>query len=829
MAGTQVESVVISSAGTGYTSNPTVSFSGGGGAGAAATASAYTGSFRPLSFFKGRFNDMYGVDGMGRGFRWNGESAAVQQIGIAAPAVGPAVTATSTSNAGLISAIQIVNGGRGYNNVPDVVFTGGTPATPAQATAVLSDGQVTKIKITSSGSGYQSTPVVNLSGGIGSGAAFNVGFVGSVAGVRITAVGTGYTSTHDNFPTVVFSNSQGLTQAVATVVVNEHGQIDNISLVSGGTGATTSGVTAVITGGGGSGAQVAVDMDYSVTAVTVANSGSGYYTPPTISFRADASNTVGSGAAATAVINSSGQVTGATVYLGGSYAAIPTALIADSSARATATLSQPMTGKYQCCIRYIDDTPEIANGPIPSSISDMVEIDAGTGSAVLTWTFDHTGIEDRVTAMELWRTSSDQAVVLYRVATIQRSDGAFTVPYADSLTDDQLQDTTRDGYGLMPVTLPSGQINARRFQVPPSNFAVACMFQDRAWYAVDTSGARPNSLLYSEIDEPESVPKENELVVQENTTDTDTIVALIPLGSELLIAQRAHMYKLNYVAQPVLDASLILGAYRGILNSRCWDVMGGVAFIADSNGFYGYDGSSEEPLSVPIDNYWRDKIIDFSKSDKFHVKADMTSRTVRFYYCQSADTDTVRALCYCLATKAWWEEQYPFAVTASCPVLLDGKYVSIHGTGDGKFVKPGGLVDADSSVVPYDMRTGAYQITDDNKSRSISVLYKPTTSDCQLNLRLHYNNSDTSKPNSVSSDRGGGFVAVQGSTAAILNMQKSLPLGDANGFARAYYSGHMDDRSLGADRNISVGLSGTQGTTTGDNVVLYGIAIEGVQ
>ena len=75
MAGTLVESVVITNAGTGYTSNPTVSLSGGGGTGAAATAAAYTGSLRPISFYKGRFNDMYGVDGMGRGIRWNGTDA----------------------------------------------------------------------------------------------------------------------------------------------------------------------------------------------------------------------------------------------------------------------------------------------------------------------------------------------------------------------------------------------------------------------------------------------------------------------------------------------------------------------------------------------------------------------------------------------------------------------------------------------------------------------------------------------------------------------------------------------------------------------------------
>ena len=78
------------------------------GTGAAATAFAYTGPLRPISFFKGRFNDVYGVDGMGRGFRWNGSDAAVEKLGLVKPAVGPAITASSSASSGFLSAIQIV-------------------------------------------------------------------------------------------------------------------------------------------------------------------------------------------------------------------------------------------------------------------------------------------------------------------------------------------------------------------------------------------------------------------------------------------------------------------------------------------------------------------------------------------------------------------------------------------------------------------------------------------------------------------------------------------------------------------------------------------------
>ena len=102
--------------------------------------------------------------------------------------------------------------------------------------------------------------------------------------------------------------------------------------------------------------------------------------------------------------------------------------------------------------------------------------------------------------------------------------------------------------------------------------------------------------MFSEVDEPESVPAVNQLILQESVGDSDEIVTLVPLASMLLVFQRRHIYKLQYVAQPVIDASVLLSAYRGILNQDCCDVMGGVAFAADSHGMYAFDGSSLDPI-----------------------------------------------------------------------------------------------------------------------------------------------------------------------------------------------------------------------------------------
>lgn len=823
----RVVGVLIASGGVGFTGNPSVSFSGGGGTGASAQAYANTGTRSPACFFKGRHGDAYAVDGLGRGVRWNGVTAT--PIGIAGPIAGPVITASGTSGSGSVTDIQIMDGGAGYSSPPSMVFTGGTPTVPATAAAEISNGRLTGVTITEPGSGYKDTPTLSIVGGQGSTPSLAVGVLGQVRSIRVTATGSGYTTTAAYAPTVILSSGQGLTTASAVCNVNAAGQIDSVSVLSAGTGATTSSVTAAISGGGGTGAALAVDLVYRVSSVTVASSGSGYYTPPAVVIRAASADPTGSGAAATASVNTAGNLTGVSVYAGGAYNAIPTAIVENAVAKAVATVQQPFVGKYKCCVRYIDATGEEVNGPIASVISELTEVDADTGRAQLSWSITHHYLDARVHAMELWRTSSNQSVLLFRVAKVLRADAGWSQPYTDTLSDKMLTDPDRDGYALMPVTLPSGQINARRFAVPPGEFSVAAMFQDRAWYAVDSTGVRPNALVYSEIDEPESVPDANELIVQENTGSPDKIVALIPLGGMLLVVQQAHLYRLQYVAQPVIDASMTLGAYRGILNWRCWDTMGGAAFIADSFGVYAYDGTNEEPISVPIDNLWRNGSIDFSKSEQFHVACDHGTKTVRFFYCRPSDQEPVRALCYCSATKAWWEEQYPTPVTASCQSFLASRHETVYGGAAGVMRRLDGRNDA-GTPIGWELRTGNFALGGKDGSRAVSVLYRPTTGDTLLGLRVHYNDSPSPRANAVATNTGHGFVSTGGATESTLNLKSTRsPLGDSNGFAKAYISGRNDDRSAGADRHISVVVAGTQGgSSVGDEVVLHGIVIEGV-
>lgn len=106
-----ISAINITAGGSGYTSAPTVSFSGGGGGtGAAATAS------------------------------------------------------TATVPGSTVATIAVTSGGNGYNTAPTVVFTGGG-GTGATATAVVAAGVVTAVNVTAAGSGYTTVPTITFTPG----------------------------------------------------------------------------------------------------------------------------------------------------------------------------------------------------------------------------------------------------------------------------------------------------------------------------------------------------------------------------------------------------------------------------------------------------------------------------------------------------------------------------------------------------------------------------------------------------------------------------------------------------------------------------------------
>jgi hypothetical protein len=313
---------------------------------------------------------------------------------------------------------------------------------------------------------------------------------------------------------------------------------------------------------------------------------------------------------------------------------IPDSDFGGGQAKATAVIRPTLRGKYQCYYRYVNDSvPEEEGGPLYSNLSPVTEVDCGDGAAALFWSAGGGN-----GAVELWRTTSNQATTLFRVAKLGGKDSFGTS--RDDLSDWELTDPDRKGFQAMPILLPNGELNANRFGVPPTNFAVGVMFQDRMWMGVDTSGKEPNTLRFSEADEPESMPDVNELIIQSNLRATDYVTALIPYAGAMIVCQSRHSHRLTYVSQPLIDAALFLLAYRGCINQRCWDIYDGRVYAMDDQGVYSLDPQGNvESLTLGLDDLWQGKI-DFSKREWFFVRADRRLNVLRVSLQLQGDGDT---------------------------------------------------------------------------------------------------------------------------------------------------------------------------------------------
>jgi hypothetical protein len=231
---------------------------------------------------------------------------------------------------------------------------------------------------------------------------------------------------------------------------------------------------------------------------------------------------------------------------------------------------------------------------------------------------------------------------------------------------------------------------------------------------------------------------------------------------------------------------------------------------------------------VPVDDYFRDGIIDFSKSSQCFVRADLATKVVRFFYCTASDSTPSRALCYSTTTKSWWEERYAVSLTAAAPYAVGGQQGVAYATASGGFVRMAGFSDSGASI-PYSLRTGNMALSNEDGRQAVSVLYTPTAGTASLSLQRFFNGSSTPRSNVIASDRGDGCVSVAPGSESILNKAVNRsPLGDASGLARAAFAGGNDERSIGADRHVAVSLSGTQASSA-DAPAIHAIVIVGAK
>ncbi len=339
-----------------------------------------------------------------------------------------------------------------------------------------------------------------------------------------------------------------------------------------------------------------------------------------------------------------------------------------------------------------------------SDFSPITDVDttlftASPNATQMQWTLPTLTAPGRATIVEFYRTSGDQSLVFYRLEQYARvSNGTISVVGTDTLTDEDLFNPDRPFYAAVPVVLPNGNLNAYRFGVPRADMSSCAAYGDRLWYAASTSGQYPNSVFFSEYDEFESCPAENELTIQNNQKTTDSITGLVPFSVYLLVMQNSFCYALSYNTDPSVDANINLLANRGMLSQTCHDLFDDSLYAMDERGVYVMDRSGAvQSLSEPIRNLFDNGELDLTNKHRFFVKVDKQAGILRAFVITqgSGATSPNLALCYHIEQKTWWTESWPNSLTCGVDYrrLASQSNRPAYGCIDGDIYRAAGLRD----------------------------------------------------------------------------------------------------------------------------------------
>ena len=223
----RVLKVNMTNYGSGYSTIPIISFTGGMGThtvrkGGGATATAVIGQGATAKVV-------------------TSTTGVITDITMLTSGGGTGATASPSNIGDSVGTISGLSGGSGFTS-PTVSFSGGG-GSGATATATETGGVIDSVTLTAGGSGYTSAPSISFSGGGGSGASATAGLTVHpyITSIDLTAGGSNYVTV----PTVVFDNE--------------------------GTGGSGASATAVVSGG-------------AITGVSIVTAGSSYASTPTISF-----------------------------------------------------------------------------------------------------------------------------------------------------------------------------------------------------------------------------------------------------------------------------------------------------------------------------------------------------------------------------------------------------------------------------------------------------------------------------------------------------------------------------------------------------------------
>lgn len=201
-------------------------------------------------------------------------------------------------------------------------------------------------------------------------------------------------------------------------------------------------------------------------------------------------------------------------------------------------------------------------------------------------------------------------------------------------------------------------------------------------YAVRSPPALRNQLFFTLAGEYDSWPFENTIAIEETG---DEVTALISSDSFFYIVQRRHIHRLTYRVDPGIDGGIFPASYRGCVNHRSWVNVNGVIYMLDEQGIYAFEGRAQDEVAAPIQNiFWLEDNgvpfrINWSASRFIHAQHDKANMTIRWFVPLAGSYAPRHALCLNYGNKAWWVEECPWMIGASC-VMESGTPHPVIGT-----------------------------------------------------------------------------------------------------------------------------------------------------
>ena len=559
-----------------FTSNDTIS------------SSAFN-TFQRLCFCKTRFGDLIAVNGVDRGFRWDGITTNVEQIGITAPTAAPTIARAAISAAGKGGAISAIGDSSGLYEVTSSGHN-------------LVDGDVVRIGNVVATSGAMANELNNQQ--------FEV--TGKTTNTFKLA-NTVFDGAYDTSPPAGTWSKEGF-GAIAGEYIFAYRYIDDTS----------------------------TKVPSSLTAIT------------------------------TTTANTGDQFTWSN-------------LTAATEARAQHKIELYRSTSGVTNVLYRVETIAHGGTPAVDQVDDATLNNSADADVLLILTNPPT--DNSLVARRFEPPPNDRPIV------VQFQDRYFylgTVKYNRGTVSTSGSSTTLTGSGTDWVATMVGRYIDIVGQTAPREItAFVSATQLTLDTAINTSGSKGyvmypepskrRTVDFSEPDEPESVPVVNRFSVQEVSGDDDDIIGAMPQGPYLYLLGSRHKYAFSFMRKPLKDGTVRYTEDRGVFNHYCWDMYENTAYMMDDTGPYTFSGGSSSPIGTAIKDLWRKDgtgdTIDFTKTDKFHVKVDRAKGRAYFFVAFTGDSGNypTRALVFNIRRKSWDIYHYPQQVGSAATVQQTGE------------------------------------------------------------------------------------------------------------------------------------------------------------